>query len=71
MQNMMNMMEQMKVYMPMIQQFMSSISGEDNGHGGINFDGLNLGETDIMDMLKNMMSEEQQAMFSMFMDGNI
>ena len=71
MQNMMNMMEQMKVYLPMIQQLMSSMSGDGNSPGGLNLDGMNLGETDIMDMLKNMMSEEQQAMFSMFMDGNI
>ena len=71
MQNIMSMMEQMQVYMPMIQQFMSSIS-EDN----INSENKNMGKSEVdgnnmMNMLKNMMSEEQQAMFSMFMNENI
>lgn len=61
MQNMLHMMEEMQQYMPLIQQFMSSMSGEENVFG-------NMGESNMMDMLKNMMSEEQQAMFSMFME---
>lgn len=69
MQNMMHTMENVQQYMPMIQQFMSSISSENNS-GGINdFTGLfNSENTNMMDMIKNMMSEEQQAMFSMFMN---
>ncbi len=65
-QNMLHMMEDMQQYMPMIQQFMSSMSGENNISGIFGSNDHNM-----MDMLKNMMSEEQQAMFSMFMDGNI
>lgn len=70
-QNMMNMMEQMQVYMPMIQQLISSMSGDDTNPDGMNQNGLDLGGNNLMDMLKNMMSEEQQAMFTMFMDENI
>lgn len=70
-QNMMNMMEQMQVYMPMIQQLISSMSGDDTNSDGMNQNGLDLGGNNLMDMLKNMMSEEQQAMFTMFMDENI
>lgn len=66
-QNMMHMMEEMQQYMPMIQQFMASMSGEENI-----FDGMgDLGNGNMMDMLKNMMSEEQQAMFSMFAEDNL
>ena len=65
MQNMMHMMEEIQQYMPIIQQFMSSMSGDENNLGSMSdFVGNNM-----MDMLKNMMSEEQQAMFSMFMEG--
>ena len=67
---MQNMMEQMKVYMPMIQHFMSSMSDEGNHSNGMP-EGMDLGGNNMMDILKNMMSEEQQTMFSMFMDGNI
>ena len=67
MQNMMHMMEEMQQYMPMIQQLMSSMSGDENSFSGMG--GFN--DNNMMEMLKNMMSEEQQAMFSMFMDGNI
>lgn len=70
-QNMMNMMEQMQVYMPMIQQLISSMSGDDTNPDGMNQNGLDLGGNNLMDMLKNMMSEEQQVMFTMFMDENI
>ena len=64
-QNMMNMMNDMQQYMPLIQQFMSSMSGSDGNKDGSNgFDTSNM-----MDMFKNMMSEEQQNMFSMFMNG--
>lgn len=65
MQNMMHMMEEMQQYMPMIQQFMSSMSGEENSFGNMG----EFGNDNMMNMLKNMMSEEQQAMFSMFMEG--
>ena len=68
MQNMMNMMEQIQVYMPMIQQFMASMSGDGTNQDSINPGGFDLGGNNMMNMLKNMMSEEQQAMFSMFMD---
>lgn len=64
MQNMLHMMEEMQQYMPLIQQFMSSMSGEENSFGNMN----DLGNNHMMDVLKNMMSEEQQAMFSMFMN---
>lgn len=65
MQNIMHMMEEMQQYMPVIQQLMSSMSGENNDTGGM----FGSGDNNMMDMLKNMMSEEQQAMFSMFMEG--
>ena len=64
-QNMMRMMEEMQQYMPMIQQFMSAMSGDNNNMSGM----FGSGDNNMMDMLKNMMSEEQQAMFSMFMEG--
>ena len=64
---MMHMMEEMQQYMPMIQQFMASMSGEENIFGGMG----DLGNGNMMDMLKNMMSEEQQAMFSMFAEENL
>lgn len=63
MQNMMQMMESLQEYMPLIQQFMSSMSGSNNGDFGNS-------EMNMMDMVKNMLSEEQQAMFSMFMNEN-
>lgn len=64
MQNMMQMMEGIQEYLPFIQQFMSSGSENGNPLGGIgNMDNIN-----VMDMMKNMLSEEQMAMFSMFMD---
>ena len=65
MQNMLQKVEEMQQYMPLIQQFMSSMSGEGNGFGGMG----GSDDNNMMDMLKNMMSEEQQAMFSMFMEG--
>lgn len=67
-QNMMNMMEQMQFYMPMIQQFMSSMSGEDNNLGEMNFGRFDFTGNNLMDMLKNIMSEDQLAMFSMFLE---
>lgn len=65
-QNIMNMMESFQEYLPLIQQFMSSMSG---GNDSSNLFGG--GAENMMDMLKNMMSEEQLAMFSMFMDNNL
>jgi len=70
-QNMMNMMEQIQTYIPMIQQFMSSMSDDGNPSGGMSLNGINFEGNNMMDMLKNMMSEEQQEMFSMFMNENI
>ena len=67
MQTMMQKMEEMQQYMPMIQQFISSMSGENNDIGG----GFGEKDNNMAEMLKNMMSEEQQAMFSMFMDEKI
>ena len=69
-QNMMHMMEEMQQYMPMIQQFMTSMSDGENKSNDMP-DGIDLGGSKMMDMLKNMMSEEQQAMFSMFMNETI
>ena len=66
MQNMMQMMEGIQEYLPFIQQFMSSDTGNGNPLDGIG----NLNNMNIMDMLKNMLSEEQLSMFSMFMDNN-
>ena len=66
MQNMIQMMEGIQEYLPFIQQFISSGTDEANPLNGIgNFNNVN-----IMDMLKNMLSEEQLTMFSMFMDNN-
>lgn len=65
-QNMMQMMEGIQEYMPLIQQFMSSGSQTETPFGGLgNFDNRN-----ILDILKNFLSEEQLAMFSMFMNNN-
>ena len=59
----------MQQYMPMIQQFMSSMYVDGNNQEGMNQGDFDLRGNDMMNMLKNMMSEEQQAMFSMFMEG--
>ena len=64
-QNMMQMIEGFQEYMPLLQQFMSSMSG--NNTSDTMFGN---GDTNMMDILKNMLSEEQQAMFSMFMNDN-
>ena len=64
MTNMMQMMDGIKEYLPMIQQLMSS--GANTGDSCDNISGF--GGINMMDMLKNMLSEEQLAMFSMFMD---
>lgn len=71
MQNIMNMMDQIQAYMPMIQQFMSSMSVDDKDLSGINLDEFNLNGNNMMDMLKNLMSAEQQTMFSMFMENDM
>ena len=68
MQNIIHMMEEMQQYMPLIQQFMASMSKEETAFSGM---GDGLGDNSMIDMLKNIMSEEQQAMFSMFMEGNL
>ena len=64
MQNMMHTMENIQQYMPMFQQFMTSMSGDGD------LDGMFQSDNNMMDMLKNLMSEEQQAMFYMFMNEN-
>ncbi len=61
-QNMMSMMDSLQEYLPFIQQFMSSMTNEHETNQNTETN------NNIMDMLKNMMSEEQQAMFSMFMN---
>ena len=61
---MMHTMENIQQYMPMFQQFMTSMSGDGD------LDGMFQSDNNMMDMLKNLMSEEQQAMFSMFMNEN-
>lgn len=66
-QNMKDMMDGIKEYFPIIQQFMSS--GGFNTSSTTTTDGP--GSINIMDMLKNMLSEEQLSMFSMFMDSKI
>ena len=71
MQNMINMMEQIQNYMPLIQQFMSSMSADGFHTDGMNPGGIDLDENNMMNILKNMMSEEQQAMFSMFMNNDM
>lgn len=77
MQDMIQKMDEMQQYMPIIQQFMSSMSDGNFDISGLfggikDFDAAqNSGSANaMMDMLKNMMSEEQQAMFSMFMNDN-
>ena len=66
MQNMMQMMEGIKEYLPLIQQFISSDSQNETPLGGLgNIDNLN-----ILDMLKNFLTEDQLAMFSMFINNN-
>lgn len=67
MQHYMERMGEMQEYMPMIQQFISSMSGDNKNMS----DMFGSGENNMMDMLKNMLSEEQQAMFSMFMENNL
>lgn len=74
-QNMLNMMEEIQQYMPMIQQLMASMSDGNLDISGLFGNGENNTASDtsdsvnpMMDMLKNMMSEEQQAMFSMYMN---
>ena len=64
-QNMMHRFEEMQQYMPMIQELMSSMSGQGDFIGSMDSSNNN----NVMNMLKNMMSEEQQAMFTMFMEG--
>lgn len=58
----MDWMNEMQQYLPLIQEFMSMMSQNRDSNEAGN------GANDIMELLKNMMSEEQQAMFSMFMD---
>lgn len=57
--NIMNSFSQMKEYMPLIQSFLSQMQGGEQMAG----------DNNMLDMLKNMMSEEQLGLFSMFMNG--
>ena len=67
MQNMMQMMDGIKEYMPIIQQFISSANKEENPLNGMG----NMENFNLIDILKNMLSEEQMSMFSMFMNENM
>lgn len=62
-QSMMKKMEDLQQYLPMIQQFMSTMSGENMSFGDMS----GFGSGNMMDMMKNMLSEEQQEMFFSFM----
>lgn len=68
MQNMMKTWQDVAQYLPMIQEMMgtfSSMTGNSPGNtGSCEQDGM-------MEMLKNMMSPQQQSMFSLFMEGGI
>lgn len=61
MQNMMQMYQDMSQYLPMIQQMMSSMGGSSEND--------NASTDNMMEIIKNMMSPEQQNLFSMFMEG--
>ncbi|MCI6811738.1 MAG: hypothetical protein MSS92_10640 [Lachnospiraceae bacterium] len=72
MQNMMQTYKDMAQYLPMIQEIMGAFSvgennscGEGSSHSGNGGAGIN----SMMDMLKNVMTPEQQNMFSLFMEG--
>lgn len=73
MQSMMNTYRDMAQYMPMLQELMGSFSSSE----GMPFGGFtpagdaNSGSAAMMDMLKNMLSPEQQGLFSLFMEGGL
>lgn len=62
MQNMMHLYQDMSQYIPMMQQMMSSMNGSVESENKETGNGM-------MDMIKNMMSPEQQDLFSMLMEG--
>ena len=65
MQNMMQTWQSMAEYLPMIQEMMGAFSSSDSSPGDGGFQGFG----NMMDLLKNMMTSEQQSMFSLFMEG--
>ena len=65
MQDMLHRMEEMKQYIPMLTQLMSSMSTEEGMFKNMDTSG----DMNMINMLQNMLSEEQKAMFSMFMEG--
>ena len=66
MQSIMKTIDGMQEYLPFIQQLFSSLSGEKDTENPLSSENIN-----ITDFIKNIMTEEQQAMFSMFMDKNL
>ncbi len=74
MQSMMHTYQDMLQYLPMIQEMMAAFTPPGDGsHSGMPpFGGNNpQGDNGMMDMLKNMLTPEQQSMFSLFMEGGI
>ena len=65
MQGMMNTYKDMAQYLPLIQEMMGNFSAEQPPFGS----GSGGGSGAMMDMLKTMLSPEQQDLFSMFMEG--
>ncbi len=66
--------QDMLQYLPMIQEMMAAFTPPgDSSHSGMPpFGGKNpQGDNGMMDMLKNMLTPEQQSMFSLFMEGGI
>lgn len=74
MQSMMHTYQDMLQYLPMIQEMMAAFTPPGDGsHPGIQFPGGEnpQGSNGMMDMLKNMLTPEQQSMLSLFMEGGI
>ena len=63
-QNMLHMYEDFQQYLPLLQQFIGTSAGETPLNTMFQSDNNN-----IINLLQNMMSEEQLAMFTMFMEG--
>ena len=66
MQTMMQTFDTLQEYIPLIQQFASMNSTSETSLGGRE----TLDNFNLMDLLKNFLSEEQLSMFSMFMNNN-
>lgn len=67
-QGMMKTYQDIAQYLPMLQELMGSFSPEQVPFGGA---GSPSDSGAMIDMLKGMLSEEQQGLFSMFMEGGI